>query len=252
MKKILIFSGTTEGRRLTEFLDGRNVKVYVSTATEYGKECTGEHKNAEVFYGRLNKNEMAELVKERQMDLVIDATHPFAVLVTEEIKNACKMAGVPYLRLLREESEITAGGNVIWVDSVEEAVKYLQGRKGKILITTGSKELAKYTEITDYKERCFARVLSIGQAVRDSIALGFEGKHLIAMQGPFSVEMNVATIHQTGADYFVTKESGKAGGFEEKVRAAKETGAILVAVGRPKESGRSLEEICEWLQEMIL
>ena len=78
MKRILIFSGTTEGRRITEFLDGRNVKVYVSAATEYGKECTGEHENAEVFFGRMDQKQMAEMIKEKQIDLVIDATHPFA------------------------------------------------------------------------------------------------------------------------------------------------------------------------------
>lgn len=98
---------------------------------------------------------------------------------------------------------------VIWAQSVEDAVEYLQNTEGKILITTGSKELIKYTKLTEYKERCFARVLSTEQAVMESVALGFEGKHLIAMQGPFSKEMNVATIHQTGAKYFVTKESGK-------------------------------------------
>ena len=124
---------------------------------------------------------------------------------------------------------------VIWAQSVEDAVEYLQNTEGKILITTGSKELIKYTKLTEYKERCFARVLSTEQAVMESVALGFEGKHLIAMQGPFSKEMNVATIHQTGAKYFVTKESGKAGGFGEKVQAAKETGAVLVAVGRQGE-----------------
>ena len=79
MKRILIFSGTTEGRRITEFLDGRNVKVYVSAATEYGKECTGEHENAEVFFGRMDQKQMAEMIKEKQIDLVIDATHPSPV-----------------------------------------------------------------------------------------------------------------------------------------------------------------------------
>ena len=62
MKRILIFSGTTEGRRITEFLDGRNVKVYVSAATEYGKECTGEHENAEVFFGRMDQKQMTEMI----------------------------------------------------------------------------------------------------------------------------------------------------------------------------------------------
>ena len=71
-------------------------------------------------------------------------------------------------------------------------------------------------------------------------------KHLIAMQGPFSKEMNVATIHQTGAKYFVTKESGKAGGFGEKVQAARETGAVLVAVGRPnRNTGEHFQKFCK-------
>ena len=158
-----------------------------------------------------------------------------------------------YLRCLREEMEAVPdeADRVIWAQSVEDAVEYLQNTEGKILITTGSKELIKYTKLTDYKERCFARVLSTEQAVMESVALGFEGKHLIAMQGPFSKEMNVATIHQTGAKYFVTKESGKAGGFGEKVQAAKETGAVLVAVGRPKETGRTFSEVCKWLEKNL-
>ena len=163
MKRILIFSGTTEGRRITEFLDGRNVKVYVSAATEYGKECTGEHENAEVFFGRMDQKQMAEMIKEKQIDLVIDATHPFAQLVTGEIRRACEISGVQYLRCLREKMEAVPdeADRVIWAQSVEDAVEYLQNTEGKILITTGSKELIKYTKLTEYKERCFARVLSI-------------------------------------------------------------------------------------------
>lgn len=109
MKRILIFSGTTEGRRITEFLDGRNVKVYVSAATEYGKECTGEHENAEVFFGRMDQKQMTEMIKEKQIDLVIDATHPFAQLVTGEIRRACEISGVQYLRCLREKMEAVPG-----------------------------------------------------------------------------------------------------------------------------------------------
>ena len=250
MKRILIFSGTTEGRRITEFLDGRNVKVYVSAATEYGKECTGEHENAEVFFGRMDQKQMAEMIKEKQIDLVIDATHPFAQLVTGEIRRACEISGVQYLRCLREEMEAVPdeADRVIWAQSVEDAVEYLQNTEGKILITTGSKELKEYTKIGNYQERCFARVLSTKAAMEESVRLGFEGKHLIAMQGPFSEEMNLALLHQTRARYFVTKESGKAGGFEEKLKAAKKAGAVLIVIGRPQERGRSVQEVCHFIE----
>ena len=104
------------------------------------------------------------------------------------------------------------------------------------------KELDKYTRLTNYKERCYARVLSVLPSMMQSIDLGFSGKHLIAMQGPFSREMNLALLHQTEAKYFVTKESGKNGGFAEKLEAAEQAGAVLLVIGRPIEEGLSVEE----------
>ena len=99
-----------------------------------------------------------------------------------------------------------------------------------------------YTEIGHYQERCCARVLSTKEAVEESSALGFTGPNLIAMQGPFSKEMNIAMLKAVGASYFVTKESGKAGGFVEKAEAARETGAVLVVIARPEETGISPQE----------
>ena len=93
------------------------------------------------------------------------------------------------------------------------------------------------------RDRCYARVLSVLPSVMQSIDLGFSGKHLIAMQGPFSREMNLALLHQTEAKYFVTKESGKNGGFAEKLEAAEQAGAVLLVIGRPIEEGLSLIHI---------
>lgn len=112
-----------------------------------------------------------------------------------------------------------------------------------MLISTGSKELHLYTRIKDYKERCFARVLSTQEAVAEAVRLGFEGKHLIAMQGPYSEELNLAMLKHINAAYFVTKESGGAGGFEEKKKAAQKAGAELIVIARPKEEGKSLQEV---------
>ena len=112
-------------------------------------------------------------------------------------------------RRLEEEETIT------YVKSIREAVEYLEKTSGNILVTTGSKELSAYTALTDYQERIYARVLSLPSVVEACQKLGFEGKHLIAMQGPFSKEMNEATLRQYECQYLVTKDSGKAGGFGE-------------------------------------
>lgn len=128
---------------------------------------------------------------------------------------------------------------------------YLEETTGNILLTTGSKELQKYTRLKEFRSRCYARVLSTKEAVEKSIGLGFEGKHLLAMQGPFSKEMNKAMIAHVDAKYVVTKETGKAGGFPEKLEAAKENGACLVVIRRPEEDGKKAEEIIAWFRKHL-
>lgn len=253
---ILIFAGTTEGRLLAEYASAKGIGCYVSVVTEYGETLLRDLENATVLKGRMDEQEIQTFIEEKKIRLVIDATHPFARAATANIRAACAEAGkhlpVRYVRCLRQEEESCGGpecgggtSEIIRVDSVQEAVEYLQQTTGNILITTGSKELELYTAIRDYRERCFARVLSAGPSVQESVKLGFEGGHLIAMQGPFSLEMNLALLHQTKAAYFVTKETGRAGGFEEKLEAAQKAGAVLVVIGRPKETGLSLDEVKE-------
>ncbi|WP_050639817.1 MULTISPECIES: precorrin-6A reductase [Clostridia] len=252
---ILLFAGTSEGRMLAEFLGTLSAPAFVSTATEYGMECVEGIQNIQVTAGRMDEEAISGFIRENQIRFVIDATHPFARLATENIQNACKRSGAGYIRCLRDASGTggAAGSyrNMVIVNSVAEAVEFLKTREGRIFISTGSKELKLYTAIDHYKERCFARVLSTKESVEESVALGFKGSHLIAMQGPFSKELNTAMLKYTGADYFVTKESGKAGGFEEKLEAARETGVTLVVVGRPAESGYSVEEIKEYIQNIL-
>lgn len=242
--RILLFAGTTEGRQLTQAFQELCVYVYVSTATEYGKESALTGENIETKAGRMDEAAMIRFIEGHRIDLVIDATHPFARVVTDNIKKACTVCGVEYIRCLRARQELDErySGNVVWKNSVEEAVEYLKQTEGKVLIATGSKELKLYTEIGHYQERCCARVLSTKEAVEESSALGFKGPNLIAMQGPFSKEMNIAMLKAVGASYFVTKESGKAGGFVEKAEAARETGAVLVVIARPEETGISPQE----------
>lgn len=250
MKKIALFAGTTEGRMLAEQLEKFPMDVYIFTATEYGKESLGTYKNAKILSGRMDAEEMRKCFEEKQIDLVVDATHPYARIVTENIRQACKNMKILCLRCVREveketDKEMKKNENLVVVEELDEAIGYLKGTEGNILITTGSKELQKFMEIEDYQNRCFVRVLSVKESIEKAIDFGFSGAHLIAMQGPFSKEMNTALCRHINAKYMVTKESGKAGGFEEKLKAAGECGVQLVVIRRPEEKGYSVEEIME-------
>ena len=247
MYKAIVFAGTTEGYEISRFLSENKVSVLACVATEYGSRSLEENEFLSIRAERLDKEQMQELFAAERPELVLDATHPYAAEVTVNIREACENTAVSYVRVLRE------GGvhkDAVYVENTEAAVDYLKQVSGNVLLTTGSKELSAYTEIPGYQERLFARVLSIQNVIETCRMLGFEGKNLIAMQGPFSKELNAAMLRQYDCRYLVTKDSGKAGGFEEKIQAATECGAIPVIIGRPvQEKGISVKECKRMLPE---
>ena len=250
MYKAIVFAGTTEGYALCEFLAENRVSVYACAATEYGGSLLQENEFLHVSAGRLKTEDMEELFRKENPEIVLDATHPYAAEVTKNIRTACESAGVLYQRILRPEGE--KNSEAIYVESTEEAAAFLSGTEGNIFLTTGSKELAKFTGIPDYKERLFARVLSIPSVIRSCAELGIEGKHLIGMQGPFSAEINEAMLRQFQCSYLVTKDTGLAGGFPEKMEACQRCGVTPVIIGRPlKEEGLSLQDARVFLSKMF-
>ena len=263
-EKIAIFAGTTEGRLLASRLAGSQVQADVFVATEYGKEEIPKAENLHVHDGRVDEIQMEELFREKKYGLILDATHPFAVVVTANIREAAKKTGTPLLRILRDQdpgepdgtgTSIAAAGpecRIVTVENIRAAVEFLKTTKGPVFVTTGSKELSAFLALPDWETRVYARVLSMPEVVKTCADMGFYGSHLIAMQGPFAEDLNVAMMRAVHAKWMVTKESGKAGGFEEKVSAAKKAGVGLVVIGRPVEEGISLADGIAYLEKHFL
>lgn len=246
MCKLCVFAGTTEGRELVEFLCTQAVSVTACVATDYGETLLSPRENLTISAQRLTREEMEALFSRENFDMVIDATHPYASVVTENIAAACEKAGVRYQRLLR--SGCKAGEDAVFVPDIPAAVDYLNRTEGPILLTTGSKELAKYTGLYDFANRVYARVLPMEDSLRLCQSAGLKPAHILAMQGPFSVDMNVAMLKSLGAKYLVTKDSGTTGGFDEKVTAARAANATLVVIGRPPQrEGLTLPETIQLL-----
>lgn len=254
MCRILIFGGTTEGRLLSEYCHQQKKKVWVSVATGYGKMVLPESPYLFVHETPMNEEEMEGFIRRNKITLVFDATHPYAAVVSKNIASSCEKTGTRRIRVIRESltsvEDLGAGDHVVWVDSVEEAVKYLEEETGNILVTTGSKELVRFTRLDSFEERVYARVLPTVGVISACEEIGIKGKRLIGMQGPFSQELNEAMIRQYDIRYLVTKEAGAAGGFQEKINAAEACQIKAVVVGRPAvESGMTLTEAKEFLSE---
>ncbi|MCQ2613352.1 MAG: precorrin-6y C5,15-methyltransferase (decarboxylating) subunit CbiE [Treponemataceae bacterium] len=258
MKKVLVFGGTTEGRKIAETLSDNNIFVHVSVATDYGRQVMEEKENLKILEGRLDAASMQLLHEKNGYDAVIDATHPFATAVSENIKQS--FAGtVPLIRFERnvqngeteesgkflaaaqteESSDKTAEesdekpGQILYADSAEQCRELLLQTQGRILLTTGSKDLNVFCKDDFLKERIVARVLPGLESISLCRENKLEGRQIIAMQGPFSKKMNIAQIEDYGISVLVTKESGKTGGTDTKIQAAVEKGIKCIVIKNP-------------------
>jgi precorrin-6Y C5,15-methyltransferase (decarboxylating) len=255
LKKILIFAGTTEGRKLSEYLAEAEINHTICVATEYGAIVLRQHPLIKVHQGRMNQEQIAEFISNGKFDVVVDATHPFAKEITYNIQAALKEMerigiSIPYLRLKRDGITERENG-ITYFETNEECVKALEDTEGNILLTTGSKELYKYCVSEGIKHRLYVRVLPSVESLSLCTEQGICGKQVIAMQGPFTAEMNEAIIRQYEIAYLVTKESGVPGGYQEKINAAKRTGVRIFVIGCSDEGeGYSFSEICQKLEDI--
>lgn len=247
MKKIIIFSGTTEGRILSDKLTKESISHIVCVASDYGKEMMEENSFAQIKVGRMDAEGMTRFFEEQKLtegDVVIDATHPFAVEVTSNIKKATDSFGVKLIRVIREEDK-ELPENAKKYSDITSCAKAIEETSGNILLTTGSKELSQYSmNVSDStKQRTYVRVLPSADSLKICEKEAIESDHIIAMHGPFSTELNEALIRQYDIKHLVTKESGVTGGFFEKKQAAVNTGAQLYVIERPyTEEGISVDE----------
>ena len=241
MIEIVLFGGTSEGRELAALLKERNVLSLVCVATEYGEALLETGGSVSVHAGRLDESGMQALFSEVKPRVVIDATHPYAQVVSQNLRAACEGANTRYLRVRRESA---AGEGYLAFSSMESLVAWLNKAEDVIFSTLGAKEAGALAQVEGAETRVWLRVLPAMESLAACLEAGFPAKHVICMQGPFSKELNAAMFRAAGADILVTKESGAAGGFSEKLEAAHACGMTVAVLSRPEsETGLTLEEL---------
>ena len=263
--KVMIFGGTAEGRKLAWIHTGNGADVTISVATGIGEEMLRkgdlppEGSRFHTIVGRMDCERMQQVM--RGFDLCIDATHPYAVEASGNIREACSKLGIEYLRVTREPSELDLftmeDADILDQDaqlpdlsnasSAEAACRILLHTAGNILLTTGSKELGAFSDIP--RERLYVRVLPTQAAIEACEENGIPHRNIIAMFGPFTQKMNEATFGQYNISYLVTKDSGRSGGFEEKLYAAMNCRVKTIVIRRPEESGVDVREAARILQD---
>ena len=251
MKEILVFAGTTEGRRLSEYLAASRIPHTLCVATEYGELVLKEDPFLKIHQGRMNQEEIKAFIQRGNFAAVVDATHPYADVITENIQAAMQGMDIPCLRLKRELDGEQVSESVRYFDTSEACARALEEVEGNILLTTGSKELSKYCSSETVKSRLYVRILPSVESISLCVEQGILGKQMIAMQGPFTTEMNEAMIHQYGIACLVTKQSGRSGGYRQKIEAATKSGIPVFVIGHAQEeNGYFFHEICRELEKL--
>lgn len=243
--KVYVFGGTSDAVHLCQMLEEIGIHYELSVATDAGVETAAGLKG-KVNVGRLEVADMINCFKDKAINLVIDATHPFAAIVSKNIQAATKDANVSLIRFERpSQIDLIDDPLVHKVNGIEEACQVAKELGQKVFLTTGSKDLAEYRERLP-QHQLIARVLPVADVIQSCVDLGFGIGEIVAMKGPYTEAMNEAMYTFYQPDLIITKESGSAGGFEEKIQPCLTLKIPCIVIRRPKLAyGREVQTIDE-------
>ena len=230
---IFVIAGTEDGRKLAGFLLNKGFDVTASVVSSYGKTLLEQYVGIKINEKKLDEDELVELILNDAVEILVDASHPYAVNVSQNAMAACHRANVPYIRYERESVLLTYG-KIFHVATYEEAAKKAAELGKNIFLTTGSRNLKIFVESPALKEcNLIARILPTAEVLSECEKLGFNPKNIVAIQGRFSTELNMELFKHYKADVIVSKDSGQIGGVDTKLTAAERLNLPIVMIDRP-------------------
>lgn len=229
---VIVIAGTTESREVIMEQLKLKKKILACVATELGAQMLQEY-DIDVHTGRLDDNGFEKLFRENPCEKIIDASHPFAKIVTETVSKVSSKLNISYERYERKELNYDYDRIHVVADA-EAAVNLLNTIEGNIFLTTGVNTAAIYAKgVSNAGERLYIRVLDNETSYEGCKKAGYPSSHVFGEMPPFTVEDNLRLIKKTDARVLVTKDSGKTGGVDIKVEACKQAGIEMVLIKRP-------------------
>ncbi len=226
---IWIIGGTSEAAELANALRGK-VDFVVSVATKTGKEFL---EDCRVEVGRMNVAAMKNYIRIRNINIIIDASHPYAAEVTDNARQASKATETDYIRFTRPKE---SHEGAVTMHSLTECLHYLKSISGTVFFTTGSNQI-KHFETVKGENRFVYRILPTPESTEECRKAGVALKNIIAALGPFSITLNKAMFQDFEANYVIMKNSGKRGGTSEKIEACRQLNITPVIIEREDETG---------------
>lgn len=248
---ILFLAGTSDARELAVKLSEHH--DLVATVVTDSAAASLHQAKIRCRIGRLTVEGMQAYAQEIGVTAIVDASHPYAEEASKTAMATSEALSIPYIRYERvneqyEHPLITA------VDDYEQAALIAKQKTGTVMLTTGSKTLAIFTKhlLNQPAIRLIARMLPNIENMEKCKALGVSQKDIVAIQGPFSENLNRALYEQYDVTCMITKESGKVGSVDEKMKSAFDLGIEVILIKRPSiqygQMFHTFEEVVQRVQ----
>lgn len=225
--------GTSEGKNILRYINRFTDEVVVSTATEYGGELLKEYKFKYLNTKPLDRDGLVDLINKFNIKVLVDASHPYAKEVSNNAIESAKECNIDYIRYERlgvlKESNYKKISYISGYDKLKDSVKHIDGN---ILNTTGSRNIETIYNL-NIKNRIIHRILPNAKILQNVLNIGVNVEDVIAIKGPISYELNRAFINQYSAKAIITKDSGKAGGTIEKLKACIDENIDIIVIDKP-------------------
>ena len=247
---IWLVAGTKDARVIADKLLMKGTdRLLASTATEYGGKLFNDGR-IEVTDKKLEYEDMKKLIAEKNIDVIVDASHPYAANVSRNVMKAAEDTGIEYFRFERKMLDYKGAKRF---SSLDEIVRYIKTayKNENILSTLGSNNLPEIKSVSE-ENNLYIRILPTVSSVAKAENLGFLPGKIIAVQGPFSKNLNKVILEDYKIKALITKESGETGGEAEKIEARIETDTEILVLERPKISYINCFENIEELVNRIL
>ena len=227
---ILLLGGTSESLKIADLLNQKRLSYLLSVVSDYGLKVAQKH-SSHVIKQILTETNFQEFCQKNRITYVLDATHPFAREISQLAINQTSKLGIPYLRFERE-SLYENESHLKSFDSVSVVISYLKNRSGLVYLSTGSKTAGDFATLLGI-QRLHVRVLPTVKVLLALTEIGFTAAQIDALEGPFSQRLNEELFLRAHASWVVTKESGRQGGFVEKLSACQNLKLPCLVIRRP-------------------
>ncbi len=251
-KNLMVMAGTKDAANIIKKLKSSgSFRILATTTTEYGAEIAKTAGADEVLSGKLELSDLINLLKEKDISILVDATHPFATVATKNAIKSSENSKIKYIRFERPRESLIESNLIHKVFSFDEAaLKAFELNKSRILHLAGVLTLEPIIQEND-ASKVVVRVLPSLDSIERCLKLGLKQENIIAMQGTFSKDFNKALMEEYDVSVIITKESGETGGTSSKINAALELGIQIVLVIRPEIPELNNKDIFTDLDEMI-